>query len=45
MTLDGSLPDELVRNLVEDSYDLVVSALRGRTRKQLGWACEAAHRR
>ena len=41
LTLDGSLPDELVRDLVEDSYDLVVSALPRRTREQLGWAPEA----
>ena len=41
VTLDGSLPDELVRDLVEDSYDLVVSALPKRTRRQLGWAPEA----
>ena len=38
ITLDGSLPDELVRDLIEDSYDLVVSALPKRTRDQLGWA-------
>ena len=41
VTLDGSLPDELVRDLVEDSYDLVVSSLPKRTRDQLGWAPEA----
>ena len=45
VTLDGSLPDELVRDLIEDSYDLVVSALSKRTRTQLGWAPEAANRR
>jgi predicted DNA-binding protein (MmcQ/YjbR family) len=38
LTLDASLPDQLVRDLVEDSYDLVVSALPRRTRKQLAWA-------
>jgi predicted DNA-binding protein (MmcQ/YjbR family) len=37
ITLDGSLPDQLVRDLIEDSYDLVVSALPKRTREQLGW--------
>ena len=37
ITLDGSLPDQLVRDLIEDSYDLVVSALPKRTQKQLGW--------
>jgi predicted DNA-binding protein (MmcQ/YjbR family) len=37
ITLDGSLPDRFVRDLIEDSYDLVVSALPKRTREQLGW--------
>ena len=37
ITLDGSLPDQLVRDLIEDSYDLVVSALPRRTRERLGW--------
>jgi predicted DNA-binding protein (MmcQ/YjbR family) len=32
ITLDGSLPDQLVRDLIEDSYDLVVSALPKRVR-------------
>jgi predicted DNA-binding protein (MmcQ/YjbR family) len=40
ITLDGSLPDQLVRDLIEDSYDLVVSALPRRTRDELGWAPE-----
>jgi predicted DNA-binding protein (MmcQ/YjbR family) len=30
-----------VRDLIEDSYDLVVSALPKRVREQLGWAPEA----
>jgi predicted DNA-binding protein (MmcQ/YjbR family) len=38
LTLDRSLPDQLVRDLIEDSYDLVVSALPKRIREQLGWA-------
>ena len=37
ITIGGSLPDQLVRDLIEDSYDLVVSALPRRTREQLGW--------
>jgi predicted DNA-binding protein (MmcQ/YjbR family) len=37
LTLDGSLPDQLVRDLIEDSYDLVVSALPKRVQKQLEW--------
>jgi len=40
VTLDGSLPDRLVRDLVEDSYDLVVSALPKRVRVQLGWSAD-----
>ena len=36
ITLDGTLPDELVRDLVEDSYDLVVSALPKRGRERYG---------
>src|SRR5690349_21880275 len=35
LTLDGSLPDQLIRDLVEDSYDLVVSALPRRIRAEL----------
>ena len=42
VTLDGSLPDRLVRDLVEDSYDLVVSGLPKRTRTQLGWEAAAS---
>ena len=37
VTLDDTLPDQLVRDLIEDSYDLVVSALPKRTRRELGW--------
>jgi predicted DNA-binding protein (MmcQ/YjbR family) len=40
VTLDGSLPDELARDLVEDSYDLVVSGLPKRIRVALDWAPE-----
>ncbi len=38
ITLDGSLSDQHVRDMVEDSYDLVVSALPRRVREELGWA-------
>jgi predicted DNA-binding protein (MmcQ/YjbR family) len=38
VTLDGSLPDELVLGMLEDSYDLVVAALPRRTREALGWS-------
>ena len=36
--LDGELPDDMVRDMVEDSYDLVVASLSRRQREQLGWA-------
>jgi predicted DNA-binding protein (MmcQ/YjbR family) len=42
VTLDGSLPDRMVKNLVEDSYDLVVSALPRSRRNALGWGPAAA---
>ena len=35
IAIDGSLPDQLVRDLVEDSYALVVSALPQRLREQV----------
>jgi predicted DNA-binding protein (MmcQ/YjbR family) len=34
---DGSVPEQLLRDMVEDSYDLVVSALPKRMRDDLGW--------
>ena len=37
ITLDGSIPDRLVRDMIEDSYDLVVSALPKRVQKELSW--------
>jgi predicted DNA-binding protein (MmcQ/YjbR family) len=37
VTLDGSLPDSLVADMIEDSYDLVMAALPRRTREGLGW--------
>jgi predicted DNA-binding protein (MmcQ/YjbR family) len=40
VTLDGSLPDHIVRDMIEDSYDLIVSALPKRMREELGWAPE-----
>jgi predicted DNA-binding protein (MmcQ/YjbR family) len=35
VTLDGSLPDRTLRELLEDSYDLVVAGLPARTRQRL----------
>ena len=44
LTLDGSLSDQLVRDLIEDSYDLIVSALPQRVRAQLGQYPEVRRR-
>ena len=35
--LDGSLPDETVLQMIEDSYDLIVAALPRAKRLRLGW--------
>ncbi|TLM87114.1 MmcQ/YjbR family DNA-binding protein [Pseudarthrobacter sp. NamE5] len=35
--LDGTLPDSMVRDMVEDSYDLVVASLSRKQQEQLGW--------
>jgi predicted DNA-binding protein (MmcQ/YjbR family) len=36
VTLDGSVPDAMVRDLIEDSYDLVVAGLPAEQRARLG---------
>ena len=36
--LDGALPDDMIRDMVEDSYDLVVAGLNRKQQEQLGWA-------
>jgi predicted DNA-binding protein (MmcQ/YjbR family) len=41
ITLNGTLSDRLICDMIEDSYDLVVSALPARVRAQLGWAPES----
>ena len=35
--IDGSLSDDAIRNMIEDSYDLVVSKLAHARRHALGW--------
>jgi predicted DNA-binding protein (MmcQ/YjbR family) len=37
VTIDGSLPEQTFRDMLEDSYDLVVSALPTDRRLALGW--------
>lgn len=34
----GSLPDDMLRDLIEDSYDLVVASLPKKDRESLGWS-------
>ena len=37
VAIDGSLPDQVIFDLIEDSYDLVVSRLSRARRAALGW--------
>jgi predicted DNA-binding protein (MmcQ/YjbR family) len=39
--IDGSLPDDAIRAMIEDSYDLVVSKLPLARRRALGWNGDA----
>jgi predicted DNA-binding protein (MmcQ/YjbR family) len=39
--IDNSLTDDAVREMIEDSYDLVVSALPRARRRALGWSGDA----
>lgn len=41
VTIDGSIPDRLVEDMIEDSYDLVVSQLSRSLRRALDWRTEA----
>jgi predicted DNA-binding protein (MmcQ/YjbR family) len=38
IVIDGSLPDAMIANLIEDSYDLVVSKLPHAKQVALGWS-------
>jgi predicted DNA-binding protein (MmcQ/YjbR family) len=35
--VDGSLPDQMIEDMIEDSYDLVVSSLPRVRQEALGW--------
>jgi predicted DNA-binding protein (MmcQ/YjbR family) len=35
--IDGSIPEQMIRDMIEDSYDLVVSKLPISGRRALGW--------
>lgn len=38
--IDGSLPEQMIKDMIEDSYDLVVSQLPLSRRRALGWQAE-----
>ena len=40
VTIDGSLPEQMIKDMIEDSYDLVVSDLPAYRRQELGWRAE-----
>jgi predicted DNA-binding protein (MmcQ/YjbR family) len=42
VALDGSVPEREVKDMIEDSYDLVVARLPRSSRLALGWAGEQA---
>jgi predicted DNA-binding protein (MmcQ/YjbR family) len=39
--IDGSLPEQMIKDMIEDSYDLVVSQLPVSHRRALGWPTDA----
>jgi predicted DNA-binding protein (MmcQ/YjbR family) len=39
--IDGSLPEQMIKDMIEDSYDLVVSQLPVSRRRALGWPTDA----
>ncbi len=45
VVLDGSVPDDLIRQMIEDSYDLVVAGLPKVKRERLGWVALSVDRR
>jgi predicted DNA-binding protein (MmcQ/YjbR family) len=42
IVIDGSLPDAIIADMIEDSYDLIVSTLPRARRRALGWSGEKA---
>ncbi len=38
--IDGSLPEQMIRDMVEDSYDLIVSSLPRTRQRALAWRGE-----
>jgi predicted DNA-binding protein (MmcQ/YjbR family) len=42
VVIDGSLPEQMIKDMIEDSYDLVVSQLPASRRRELGWMPDAS---
>ncbi|GAA4975733.1 MmcQ/YjbR family DNA-binding protein [Yinghuangia aomiensis] len=42
VTLDGTVPEQLVRDMIEDSYDLIVAQLPRMERLKLDWPGDSA---
>ena len=42
VVIDGSLPEQMIKDMIEDSYDLVVSRLPASRRRELGWMADAS---
>src|SRR5204862_3074883 len=40
--IDGSLPEQMIKDMIEDSYDLVVSQLPASRRRALGWPADTS---
>ena len=40
VVIDGSLPEQMIKNMIEDSYDLVVSKLPESRRRGLRWQAD-----
>jgi predicted DNA-binding protein (MmcQ/YjbR family) len=41
VVVDGSLPDQTIEDMVEDSYDLIVSGLSRARQRELRWRGDA----
>ena len=44
VTVDGSLSDQMIKDMIEDSYDLVVSCLPRARQESLGWRSDVVER-
>jgi predicted DNA-binding protein (MmcQ/YjbR family) len=44
VVIDGSVPEQMIKDMIEDSYDLVVSQLSTARRRALGWRADEPSR-